>query len=127
MIIAIAPYIIMVRSYMESEPIVAMSNEKPIRITTAIASYASLYMRDDLIIIYRYVKIIRITNAYVNIKCSLYHRLSLLNTTLIFSAFMDSISKILLVQVFSISIYVSSTANIMEAACTPLNVFIAPV
>ena len=112
---------------MESEPIVAMSNEKPIKITTAIAPYASLYMRDDLIIIYRYVKIIRITNAYVNIKCSLYHRLSLLNTTLIFSAFMDSISKILLVQVFSISIYVSSTANIMEAACTPLNVFTAPV
>ena len=40
MIIAIAPYIIMVRSYMESEPIVAMSNEKPIKITTAIAPYA---------------------------------------------------------------------------------------
>ena len=59
---------------MESEPIVAMSNAKQIKITTAIAPYASLYMRDDLIIIYRYVKIIRITNAYVNIKCSLYHR-----------------------------------------------------
>ena len=61
---------------MESEPIVATSNEKPIKITIAIAPYASLYMRDDLIIINKYVKITRITNAYVNMKCSLYHRLS---------------------------------------------------
>ena len=57
------PYIIMERSYMESEPIVAISNETPIIITTAIATYAFLYMRDDLIIIHRYVKTIRITNA----------------------------------------------------------------
>ena len=50
MIIAIAPYIIIVRSYMESEPIVAMSNEKPIRITTAIAPYASqMCIRDSIV------------------------------------------------------------------------------
>ena len=57
------PYIIMERSYIVSEPIVAISNETPIIITIAIAPYAFLYMRDDLININRYVKIIIIANA----------------------------------------------------------------
>ena len=48
---------------MVSEPIVAISNETPIIITAAIAPYASLYRRDDLININRYVKIIIIANA----------------------------------------------------------------
>ena len=53
----------MERSYIVSEPIVAISNETPIIITIAIAPYAFLYMRDDLININRYVKIIIIANA----------------------------------------------------------------